>query len=116
MKQVKQDVRHFLKGIAIGTIAVIAFNSGKCHAQSETETLREITKGYITTIDSMSQLISFQELEIREMVNTIEDILEWQQQDMEKGETNMGSHSEGWGSNYWLTEMVNDLNNKLNTN
>ena len=36
-------------------------------------------------------------------------------QDMENGETNMGSHEEGWGSNYWLTEMRNDLYNKLNT-
>ena len=57
--------------------------------------------------------LAFSNWEISVMINTIEEILEWQQQDMENGETNMGDHSEGWGSNYWLTEMVTDLNAKL---
>ena len=43
------------------------------------------------------------------IINTIDDILEWQQQDMENGETNMGSYEEGWGSNYWLTLMREEL-------
>ena len=57
--------------------------------------------------------IEFDRIEVIEMINDLEDILEWQQQDMENGETNMGSHEEGWGSNYWLTEMKNDLYLKL---
>ena len=47
--------------------------------------------------------------ELREMIITIESILEWQDQDMEKGYTNMGSYEEGWGSNYWLTVMRDDM-------
>ena len=47
--------------------------------------------------------------EVSEMLNTLDDILEWQQQDMEDGETNMGSYEEGWGSNYWLTIMREEL-------
>ena len=47
------------------------------------------------------------------MMITLEDILEWQQQDMEDGDTNMGSHDEGWGSNYWLTELVDDRQARL---
>ena len=58
--------------------------------------------------------IEFDRIEVIEMTNTIEDILEWQQQDMENGETNMGSHEEGWGSNYWLTIMREQLIIKLN--
>jgi len=48
------------------------------------------------------------------MISSLEDILEWQQQDMEDGDTNMGKYSEGWGSNYWLTEMKDELYCKLN--
>ena len=53
--------------------------------------------------------VTFTKFEISEMINTIDDILEWQQQDMENGETNMGSYEEGWGSNYWLTLMREEL-------
>jgi len=53
--------------------------------------------------------VTFSKWELVEMINTLEDILEWQQEDMENGDTNMGKHSEGWGSNYWLTEMVDEM-------
>ena len=53
--------------------------------------------------------ITFSKYEISEMIGTLEDILEWQQQDMEDGDTNMGSWEERWGSNYWLTEMVDEM-------
>ena len=56
--------------------------------------------------------ITFSKNEIVEMMITLEDILEWQQQDMEDGETNMGSHEEGWGSNYWLTELVDEMRSR----
>ena len=60
--------------------------------------------------------ISISRYELTEMINTIEDILEWQQQDIENGDTNMGSYEEGWGSDYWLTIMKDELYNKLKEN
>ena len=68
-----------------------------------------------TKNSELHQQVSIDKIEVIEMINTLDDILEWQNQDMESGETNMGSHEEGWGSNYWLTEMRNDLYDKLNT-
>tara|TARA_R110000824_G_scaffold358815_1_gene546345 strand:+ start:195 stop:479 length:285 start_codon:yes stop_codon:yes gene_type:complete len=58
--------------------------------------------------------ITFHRNEISAIMITLEDILEWQQQDMEDGDTNMGKYSEGWGSNYWLTEMLDELMSKYN--
>jgi hypothetical protein len=66
------------------------------------------------TISVAALLIAGTSYEVMEMLNTIEEILSWQQEDMEEGETNMGKHSEGWGSNYWLTEMRDELYDKLN--
>ena len=60
--------------------------------------------------------ISFGELEVIDMINVIEDILEWNQFDRENGETGMGSYEEGWGSDYWLTIMKDELYNKLKEN
>ena len=57
--------------------------------------------------------VAITKFEILEMINTIDDILEWQEYDRENGETGMGKHSEGWGSNYWLTIMKDDLYAKL---
>ena len=57
--------------------------------------------------------ITFTRFEVIEMLQTIGDILEWQNQDMEDGETSMGKHSEGWGSNHWLTLIEKELYNKL---
>ena len=68
-----------------------------------------------TKNSELHQQVSIGKIEVIEMINTLDDILEWQNQDMENGETNMGSHEEGWGSKYWLTEMRNDLYDKLNT-
>ena len=52
--------------------------------------------------------------EISEMLNTLDDILEWQQQDIEEAQHNgedcsCGSYEEQWGSNYWLTLMLEKL-------
>ena len=58
--------------------------------------------------------ITFHKNEIEAIMITLEDILEWQQQDMEDGDTNMGSFEEKWGSNYWLTEMLDELMSKYN--
>ena len=54
------------------------------------------------------------EFEVYEMLTTIDEILEWQQQDIEaakaKGkDCSCGSYEEGWGSNYWLTIMREEL-------
>jgi len=56
--------------------------------------------------------ITFSKYEISEMMGTLEDILEWQQEDMEEGVTNHGSFEEKWGSNYWLTEMVAEMRSR----
>ena len=63
--------------------------------------------------------VKFTCYEAIEMLNTIEEILSWQQEDIESAEYNnqepdCGKHSEKWGSNYWLTEMRDELYNKLN--
>ena len=54
--------------------------------------------------------------EVIEMINDLEDILTWQQEDIEEGNTSHGSHEEGWGSNYWLTEMKDKLYKKISNN
>ena len=62
--------------------------------------------------------------EVSEMLNTLDDILEWQQQDIEDAQAegkdcSCGSYEEKWGSNYWLTLMREELylayitNNKI---
>jgi len=67
----------------------------------------------VTTFGQTSNdSITFHKNEIEAMMNTLEEILEWQQQDMQDGDTNMGKYSEGWGSNYWLTEMLYEMNSK----
>jgi hypothetical protein len=43
--------------------------------------------------------------DLRNMIIDLDDILQWQDEDMNQGHTNMGSYDEGWGSNYWLTLM-----------
>ena len=69
------------------------------------------TFGQVNTTD-----VVLPEYEVREMINTIDDILEWQQQDMEElGFTYMGSYEEGWGSNYWLTVMREELITAINS-
>ena len=65
--------------------------------------------------------VKFTRYETSEMLGTIGDILEWQNQDIEEAEYNnqepsCGKHSEKWGSNHWLTLMEEQLYNKLNNN
>jgi len=58
--------------------------------------------------------IQMSRFEVSEMITTIGEILWWQQEDIDEGNTSHGLHSEGWGSNYWLTEMRNELVEKYN--
>ena len=58
--------------------------------------------------------VELTKFEVREMINTLDDILEWQQQDIEDAQANgkdcsCGSYEEQWGSNYWLTLMREEL-------
>ena len=58
--------------------------------------------------------------EVSEMLNTLDDILEWQQQDIEDAQADgkdcsCGSYEEGWGSNYWLRVMRDELYDNLHT-
>ena len=64
---------------------------------------------YVDSIAPMKKGVYLTKYEVWDMIGDLEDILEWQRQDMENGETNMGSYEEGWGSNYWLTLMLEKL-------
>ena len=62
--------------------------------------------------------VTFTRYEVIEMLATIGDILEWQNQDIEEAEYNgenasCGKYSEGYGSNYWLTLLEEELYAKL---
>ena len=70
--------------------------------------------GALSAQTTVSDSISFTKYEVIEIINTIEDILDWQQQDIEEGDTSCGSYEEGWGSNYWLTLIAIELRAKLN--
>ena len=70
------------------------------------------------TIMSYGQLndpkVELTKWQVSEMLNTLDDILEWQQQDIEEAESSgescsCGSYEEAWGSNYWLTLMREEL-------
>ena len=63
--------------------------------------------------------VTFTKFEVIEILILVGDILEWQNQDIEDAEYNgkepdCGRYSEGWGSNYWLTLLENQLYTKLN--
>ena len=65
--------------------------------------------GQVNTTD-----VILPEYEVIEMLNTIEDILEWQEEDIEQFKAEgkacpCGSYEEGLGSNYWLTLMREEL-------
>jgi len=65
--------------------------------------------------------ITISKYEMQEMLGTLDDILEWQQQDIEDAEyrgedCDCGKYEEKWGSNYWLTLMAIELRTKLVTN
>jgi hypothetical protein len=55
------------------------------------------------------------EFEVIEMINTIDEILQWHKDDENNGDYSHGSYEEGWGSNYWLTIMREKLVIKLRT-
>jgi hypothetical protein len=59
--------------------------------------------------------ITISRYELQEMLGTLEDVLEWQQQDIDEGKYFHGSYEEMWGSNYWLTLMAIELRAKLIT-
>ena len=70
--------------------------------------------GALSAQTTVSDSVSFTTYEVVEIINTIEDILDWQQQDIDEGNTSHGLYDEGWGSNYWLTLMATELRAKLN--
>jgi len=97
--------------LSIAGLLLSGMSYGQCSMLVET---KECCKKTITAVyehegmvmsDQCKDSITFSKYDIVEMISTLEDILEWQQEDMNDGDTNMGSHDEGWGSNYWLTEM-----------
>ena len=67
-------------------------------------------------ITTFQDSVTFSRFKVIEMINTLDDILEWQEYDRERGETGMGSFEEKWGSAYWLTLMRDELYVKLENN
>jgi hypothetical protein len=59
--------------------------------------------------------VTFDEYEVIEMINDIDEILSWYQEDELNGDYSHGSYEEMWGSEYWLTLMKEKLILKLNT-
>ena len=47
--------------------------------------------------------------EVWDMIGDIEDMLEWINEDKESGCTHQGDYEEGWGNEYWLTLMLEKL-------
>ena len=55
-------------------------------------------------------------LQVIEMINTIDDVLAWHSNDAAECECiKNGSYEEGWGSNYWLRVMRDELKDNLHT-
>ena len=105
--------------LSLAGLLLSGLSYGQCVSDIEKECCKKAIQGVyehegMVMSNVCKDSISISKYELIEMINTIEDILEWQQQDMENGDTNMGSYKEGWGSNYWLTLMLNDLYTKLN--
>ena len=60
--------------------------------------------------------ILISKFQVIEMINTIDDILEWHNNDAAECECiKNGSYEEGWGSNYWLRVMRDELYDNLHT-
>tara|TARA_R110002012_G_scaffold309140_1_gene515985 strand:+ start:626 stop:922 length:297 start_codon:yes stop_codon:yes gene_type:complete len=81
--------------------------------------LAGMSYGQTNVVDSivpMKNGVYLTKHEVWEMMGDLEDILEWQQQDMENGYTNMGSYEEEWGSNYYLTLMLEKLEEIVSRN
>ena len=54
--------------------------------------------------------------QVIEMINTIDDVLAWHNNDAAECECiKNGSYQEGWGSNYWLRVMRDELYDNLHT-
>ena len=55
-------------------------------------------------------------LQVIEMINTIDDVLAWNSNDEAECECiKNGSYQEGWGSNYWLRVMRDELYDNLHS-
>jgi len=58
--------------------------------------------------------VSYDKFAVIEMINTIDEVLFWQSEDAAECECiKNGSFEEGWGSNYWLTVLRNELAEKI---
>jgi hypothetical protein len=54
--------------------------------------------------------------QVIEMINTIDDVLAWHNNDEAECECiKNGSYEEGWGSNYWLRVMRDELYDNLHS-
>tara|TARA_Y100001938_G_C7927190_1_gene347489 strand:- start:129 stop:470 length:342 start_codon:yes stop_codon:yes gene_type:complete len=64
--------------------------------------------------DELFTQVSYKKIDVIEMINTIDEILFWNSEDAAECKCcNHGSFHEGWGSNYWLTIIRNELAKKI---
>ena len=68
-----------------------------------------------TSAQSNQEKVELSVFHVREILQTIDDVLEWNSNDAAEGYTGGGSYEEGWGSNYWLRVMRDKLYDELHT-
>ena len=60
--------------------------------------------------------VTIDRFEVIEMINTLDDVLFWNSEDAAECECiKNGSYEEGWGSNYWLRVIRDELKAKLHS-
>ena len=58
--------------------------------------------------------VTIDKFQVIEMINTLDDVLFWNSEDAAECECiKNGSDEEGWGSNYWLRVMRDELRDNL---
>tara|TARA_R110002167_G_scaffold359901_1_gene576919 strand:- start:408 stop:704 length:297 start_codon:yes stop_codon:yes gene_type:complete len=63
----------------------------------------------VDSIVPMKEGVYLTKYEVWDMMGDLEDMLEWISQDKEGGCTHQGDYEEGWGNEYWLTLMLEKL-------
>jgi thioredoxin-related protein len=65
---------------------------------------------------SVQKQIKINTFDVREMINTIDEVLFWHNEDAAECECiEFGSYEEKWGSNYWLRVIRDQLYDQLHT-
>ena len=98
--------------LSVAALLIAGTSYGQTMKECCVKTAQDVYEYEGLTMDStipMKNGVYLTKHEVWNMIGDLEDILEWQQQDIEEGNTSCGSYEEGWGSNYWLTLMLEKL-------